>query len=221
MSRSTRLGATTACAVATLLMVLALLPAGASARTQQFGAFTPGDPFNGTSGAAALEATTGRRVEIVNWYQNWGGGNWISSLQSTLIATVTGSGRTPMLTWEPWAPNGGTEQPTYALSRIAGGSFDTYITTWALALKVIGAPVFLRPMHEMNGNWYPWNAGVNGNTSAQFVQAWRRIVDIFKRNGANNVRFVWSPNNIDVPASNRMESFYPGDAYVDVLAVDG
>jgi hypothetical protein len=221
MSRKTCLGARTACAVATLLALLVLLPAGASARSQQFGAFTPGDPYTGTSGAAALEAATGRRVDIVNWYQNWGGGNWISSMQSTLIATVLGSGRTPLLTWEPWAPDGGTDQPTYALSRIANGSFDGYISAWAIALKVIGAPVHLRPMHEMNGNWYPWNAGVNGNTPATFVQAWRRIVDIFRDRGAGNVRFVWSPNNIDVPAANRMESFYPGDGYVDVLAVDG
>jgi hypothetical protein len=220
MSRKTCLGATSACAVA-LITLLLLLPAGASARSQQFGAFTPGDPYSGTSGAATLEAATGRHVDIVNWYQNWGGGNWISSMQSTLIATVTGSARTPLLTWEPWAPDGGTNQPTYALSRIAGGSFDGYISAWALALKVIGAPVYLRPMHEMNGNWYPWNAGVNGNTPATFIQAWRRIVDIFRDTGASNVRFVWSPNNIDVPASNRMENFYPGDGYVDVLAVDG
>ena len=221
MSRKSRLGATAGWAVAALLTLLVLLPAGASARSQQFGAFTPGDPYSGTSGAAALEAATGRRVDIVNWYQNWGGGSWISSMQSTLIATVTGSGRTPLLTWEPWAPDGGANQPAYALSRIAGGSFDAYISACALALKVIGAPVYLRPMHEMNGNWYPWNAGVNGNTPATFVQAWRHIVDIFRDRGASNVRFVWSPNNIDVPASNRMESFYPGDAYVDVLAVDG
>jgi len=76
-------------------------------------------------------------------------------------------------------------------------------------------------MHEFNGDWYPWGGTVNGNSPALFVEAWRRMVDIFHRHGADNVRFVWSPNNIDVPASNRLESYYPGEAYVDVLAVDG
>ena len=67
----------------------------------------------------------------------------------------------------------------------------------------------------------PWSGAANGNTPAQFVQAWRHIVHIFRGVGASNVRFVWSPNNIDVPASNPMERFYPGASYVDVLAADG
>ena len=222
MSRTTRLGAAAVSATATLLVLLALLPAGASARSVQFGAWTPGDPYNGsTSATNALEAATGRRVDIVNWYQNWGGSNWIANVQSTVIGAVTGGGRTPMLTWEPWEPGAGTNQPKYALARIAGGDFDTYITTWALALKALGAPVYLRPMHEMNSDWYPWSGAANGNTPAQFVEAWRHIVHIFRGVGASNVRFVWSPNNIDVPASNPMERFYPGASYVDVLAVDG
>ena len=222
MPRSTRLGAMAASAVTALLVLALLLPAAASARDVKFGAWTPGDPYNGsTGGADALEAATGRRVDIVNWYQNWGGSSWVSSVQANVIGAVTGGGRTPMLTWEPWVPGAGTDQPSYSLARIAGGAFDTYINTWALALKVLGSPVYLRPMHEMNSDWYPWSGAANGNSPTQFVQAWRHIVDIFRARGASNVRFVWSPNNIDVPASNRMESYYPGAAYVDVLAADG
>ena len=113
------------------------------------------------------------------------------------------------------------DQPAFRLQRIASGDFDAYITTWAVALKVTGSPVHLRPMHEMNADWYPWGGTVNGNSPALYVAAWRRVVDIFRAVGANNVRFVWSPNNIDVPATNRLESYYPGTSYVDVLAVDG
>ncbi|MDX6679634.1 MAG: hypothetical protein QOE31_3686 [Solirubrobacteraceae bacterium] len=205
-----------------MLVMLAMLPGSASAQSQRFGAWTPNDPFDGnTNGAKALEAQTGRHVDIVNWYQNWGGGSWVSAVQNQVIGAVTGSHRTPMLTWEPWAPGGGSQQPDFRLARIAGGSFDAYITTWALSLKLLGSPIYLRPMHEFNGDWYPWSGATNGNTPAQFVDAWRHMVDIFHRTGASNVHFVWSPNNIDVPASNRMESYYPGDAYVDVLAVDG
>ena len=222
MPHTTRHGAVAAGAVIALLVLVAMLPSAASARAIKFGAWTPGDPYSGsTSGASALEAATGRHVDIVNWYQNWGGGSWVSNVQAHVIGAVTGGGRTPMLTWEPWVPGAGTDQPSYSLARIAGGSFDTYISTWALALKVLGTPVYLRPMHEMNSDWYPWSGAANGNSPAQFVQAWRHIVDIFRAHGATNVRFVWSPNNIDVPATNRMESFYPGASYVDVLATDG
>ena len=207
-------------AVAAVLLAL-LLPAAASADVR-FGSWTPGDPYHGTTdGQDALQAATGRRVDIVNWYQSWGGGSWVSAVQQQALHAVTRSGRTPLLTWEPWEPTGSPNQPKYALARIAAGDFDVYLTTWALALKLNGSPVYLRPMHEFNSDWYPWSGGANGNSPEQFVQAWRHIHDIFRNLGAHNVRFVWSPNNIDVPASNPMERFYPGDAYVDVLAVDG
>jgi len=45
-------------------------------------------------------------------------------------------------------------------------------------------------MHEMNGNWYPWAGGVNGNSPALHVQAWRRLVTISRQHGARNVRVV-------------------------------
>jgi hypothetical protein len=213
---------TTTSATLALLTALAVLAAPASARTPSFGAWTPSDPYHGdTSGARDLQAATGRHVDIVHWYQSWGGGAWISSVQQHAIAAVTREGRTPMLTWEPWSPGAGTAQPAYRLARIADGSFDDYITSWAVGLRAVGAVAYLRPMHEFNADWYPWGGRVNGNSAAQFVQAWRHIVDIFRAAGASNVRFVWSPLNVDVPASNKLESYYPGDAYVDVLAIDG
>ncbi len=221
-SRSLR---STIAAIATVISLLALTPALASAQTSlQFGAFTPGDPYNGNVTATdALQAKLGRRVDIGLWYQNWGGGDWISSVQPHVLGAVTGSGRTPLLTWEPWVPGAGTNQPKYALSKIAAGNFDTYIRSWATALRKTGQVVYLRPMHEMNGNWYPWAGSVNANSPALFVQAWRRMHDIFVAAGATNVRWVWSPNNVDVggTAANRLEAYYPGAGYVDVLAVDG
>ena len=222
MPRIPRRSRSAAVATTALLALLALLPSIASAQTVQFGAWTPGDPYYGSVNATnALESEIGRHVDIVHWYQNWGGGSWISAVQPHLLGAVTGSGRTAMLTWEPWAPGAGTDQPAYRLARIAGGDFDAYISTWAVALKAGGSPVYLRPMHEMNADWYPWGGTVNGNSPALYVQAWRRVVDIFRRVGADNVRFVWSPNNVDVPSSNALEGYYPGTSYVDVLAVDG
>jgi beta-mannanase len=78
-------------------------------------------------------------------------------------------------------------------------------------------------MHEMNGNWYPWGGSVNANSAAAYVRAWRRLHGIFRDVGARNVRWVWSPYAEDVPATadNVFERYYPGRAYVDVLALDG
>jgi len=206
-----------------VLSLLALMPGVAAAKSAplQFGAFSPGDPYNGrTEGTNRLQRKLGRRVNLVNWYQNWGGGDWISSVQNHLVNAALTSGRTPMITWEPWDPAAGVNQPKFSLDKIAAGEFDEYIRTWAIALRGFGRTINLRPMHEMNSNWYPWAGSVNGNSPALYVQAWRRMHDIFAQNGATNVRWVFSPNNVDV-GGQRMEAFYPGAGYVDVLAVDG
>jgi beta-mannanase len=72
----------------------------------------------------------------------------------------------------------------------------------------------------MNGDWYPWNEGINGNTSGQYVQAWRHVHDIFTANGVTNATWVWSPN-IEYGGSIPLGGLYPGDAYTDWVAMDG
>jgi beta-mannanase len=72
----------------------------------------------------------------------------------------------------------------------------------------------------MNGSWYPWSLGGDGNTAQQYVAAWRRLHGIFQREGATNVQWVWSPNIIDASAAD-FTPMYPGDDYVDWVALDG
>ena len=214
-------GGRAAAAILAALTVALVAPAGAAAQVL-FGAWSPGEPYGGSVARVdALEHATGRRVQIVNWFQNWGGGTWITSVQAQAVRAVTDSGRTPLLTWEPRDPNLGPDQPAFALATIAGGAHDAYIASFARGLRDLGVTVFLRPMHEMNGTWYPWGAGVSSNTPDQFVAAWRRMHDIFASEGAGNVRWVWSTNNFDVSPAHPLEAFYPGDAYVDVLGASG
>ncbi len=186
----------------------------------RFGAYAPPSPEQGLATTLELERRLGLTVEIVSWYQHWNG--WGVEFEPEWVNNVAASGRTPLLTWEPWAP-GSAAQPEFALARIAGGRFDGYIQSWARAIRAYGKPLYLRPMHEMNGNWYPWGGTVNGNTPRDYVRAWRRIWTIFEREGATNVKWVWSPHAEDVPAGRRnaFERYYPGRRYVDVLALDG
>jgi hypothetical protein len=192
-----------------------------------FGAHTDKDPYSGNvDHVDALQRQLNRRIGIVNWYQNWStrpGGDWISQVHPDVIGAVTGSNRIPLLTWEPWDPAGGAKQARYRLARIANGEYDQFITGWARDLRDVGSTIYLRPMHEMNGNWYPWSGSVNGNTPADYRAAWKHMHDVFEREGATNVKWVWCPLNVDSPAvpSNRMERYYPGAGYVDVLALDG
>jgi beta-mannanase len=75
----------------------------------------------------------------------------------------------------------------------------------------------------MNSNWYPWAGGTAGNSSAAVVAAWKHIKQVFADRGATNVKLVWCVNNDSVPntTANAVAAYWPGDAYVDILAIDG
>ena len=144
-------------------------------------------------------------------------------LQSPPIAemdAVRSRGATPLVTWEPWAWGGGVEQPAYSLDRVAAGDFDANITQWGQSLAAWGKPVMLRFAHEMNGNWYPWAEGVNGNQPGDYVAAWRHVHDVVAATGAANVQWVWSPN-VPYWGSTDLAGLYPGAGYVDIVALDG
>lgn len=151
----------------------------------------------------------------LEWYTGFGEAPDVAKLQA-----VTDAGSVPVVTWEPWVWTAGVDQPAYALDRVTAGDFDPYLAQWADALAAWDRPVLLRFAHEMNGDWYPWSAGVNGNTAADYVDAWRHVHDVFAAHGADDVRWVWAPNVV-YPGSTPLTALYPGDAYVDVLGVDG
>lgn len=159
----------------------------------------------------------GKPVSIHHKYMAWGS-SWNTFPVSTMN-NIRSSGAIPLITWEPWAYN--ILDANYTLANIINGSFDTYITTWATAAKNWEHPFFLRFAHEMNGRtWYPWQEGFNTNTSGQYVQAWKHVIDIFRSVGANNVSWVWCPNVI-FTGSTPLQGLYPGDDYVDWVALDG
>jgi len=102
-------------------------------------------------------------------------------------------GSIPLVTWEPGDGEvlNKANQPAYSLKNIINGNFDSYITQWARLAKAWGNPFFLRFAHEMNGNWYPWSEGVNGNATGDYAKAWRHVHDIFVREGVTNATWVW------------------------------
>ncbi len=181
------------------------------------GYFASGSPANLTS-LNTLESETGREADIALYYQDWSYG-----LASSHLNNVINNQSIPLVTWEPWKAGQGVNQQAYRLKNIASGNFDSYIRSYAQKAKDSEVTIWLRPFHEMNGNWYPWCGTVNGNSPQDFVSAWRHVVNIFRQEGANNVLFVWSPNFESVPntSNNSISNYFPGDNYIDIIGIDG
>ncbi|WP_436776000.1 glycoside hydrolase family 26 protein [Yinghuangia sp. YIM S09857] len=165
----------------------------------------------------------GRDPSVLQFSVGWAD----SPFDRRLFDQVAKRGLMPLMAWEPWdftkespIEEERGNQPAYALRHIIAGQFDDYVTKWAQGIKELGYPVAIRFAHEMNGFWYPWAAQANGNTTDQYIQAWRHVHDIFTQVGANDVTWVWSPNR-DYDGSTPVQSLYPGDEYVDWVGLSG
>jgi len=180
----------------------------------RFGVATPGGAL-ANSELDAVAVLVNENPSIVMSYKDFNQSVSIAELDS-----VRARGATSLITWEPWAWGGGINQPAYSSDNITAGAHDAYLTKWGQALATWGEPVMLRYGHEMNGNWYPWSDGVNGNTTGDYAAAWRHVHDVVAATGATNVSWVWSPN-IPYTGSTPLTGLYPGSTYVDVVALDG
>lgn len=140
------------------------------------------------------------------------------------LRAVVAQRQTPFVTLEPWSYHGGSAaQPEYALSQLIAGRHDAALTRLAALIKSVKQPVLLRFAHEMNGTWYPWAIGLNMNTEAEYVAAWRHTYQLFVQEGVRNVKWVWSPNAVDQPGTSSISiaAAYPGDDVVDYVGMTG
>jgi Glycosyl hydrolase family 26 len=205
-------------AVTSVVLVIPLATPSSSFDPISLGAYIAGAPQD----AAKIDEFTrmvGAPPALVMWYQDWAHDD-IKEFNPAFMNAVTERGATPVVTWEPWDYTGSPSQPAYALRTIIAGNYDGYIRQWARDAHRWGRRMYLRFAHEMNGNWYPWSRGVNGNTSAEYIAAWQHVVRIFREEGATNVQWIWSPN-IAYNSDTQFTDLYPGDDYVDWVALDG
>jgi Glycosyl hydrolase family 26 len=187
-----------------------------------WGAFLPGAQAD-QSVVSDFGSRVGRQPAIVSTYQQWSGE---PAFPAPMARSLLQRGGVPLVVWEAWRPGlpqpQAVMQPQYRLASIAAGAFDPYVRQYARQARDYAGPVFLEPFHEMNGNWYPWGGTVNGNTTADYVAAWRHLHDLFAAEGATNVTWVWTVNRDTVPAvpGNEAANYWPGPAYVDWVGLD-
>jgi len=181
------------------------------------GAYVAGAPFEADR-LDEFSAMVASVPDIVMWYQDWTE-RGVRDFVPARADAIKSRGSIPMLTWDPWDRTRPGANP-FSLAAIADGQHDAYVRRFARAASEWGQEVWMRFAHEMNGDWYPWGQGVNGNTPASFVGAWQHVVDLFRVEGAHNVRWIWSPN-VNYAGAPPLAPLYPGDDYVDWLGMDG
>lgn len=192
------------------------------------------DPVTDYQGKlTAFEQQVGKKHAIYQYYTYWGLGTFVSGNHKTLIDQITRIGATPMLTWmsipnsgsNPTGcdPSNGRSDPNWNLDSILNGSHDAYLRQFAQEVAAYPHTILMRWGHEMNLNNYSWAGYCNGRNTNKFILAYRHIVDIFRAEGANNVKWVWSPNYQSWPVEtwNAYYNYYPGDDYVDWIGVVG
>ena len=96
--------------------------------------------------------------------------------------------------------------------RTADGEFDQVVRDFSAWAKTTARPIYLRIGYEFDGPH-------NELDPTDYVRAYRRIVDIMRAEGVQNVAYVWHSYASEPYQGHPLSAWYPGDEYVDWVAV--
>lgn len=200
--------------VITISALSAAEAATAPVKSVYIGIFREGAPANMNYIKKYVEEV-GKKPACIMWYEDWE-----QNFPRDDVNSVVAYGAVPQIVWEPWY---WSDHSKVTLKDIVDGKWDTYIDTWAKEAKACGQVILVRVGHEFNIDGYPWGVINNNKDSQLYVKAFRHIVDIFKKDGATNVKFVWCFMNYSFPDEdwNDWAAAYPGNNYVDWIGIDG
>lgn len=173
---------------------------GARAQPRSTDPVLTGDPDE--DALLHFESEIGRKAAIDHIYVHLG-----TPLPYARFAWDRANGRIPLVDWD-------VADPAYSWARIAAGQADGIINATARAAAAYGQPLLLSFDHE------PLYSAFVPGRPAQFVAAWRHVVDRFRAAGADNVFWVLilTASTYDQGIA---DAYYPGRAYVNFLAADG
>ena len=153
---------------------------------------------------AEFAQAVGRQPNLVGYYSGWE-----EVFKTSFAETVRGHGAVTILQMDP------TDASVQA---IAAGDDDGYLRSFADSVRDFGQPVVIGFGHEMNATWYSW--GYGHVPPRVFVAAWRHIVTLFRRQGADNVTWLWTIN-AELPSTGSIVPWWPGAGYVTWVGIDG
>ncbi len=158
----------------------------------------------------SVTTRTGVRPNIDLYYSGW-----FERFQTEFAVQAQQHGAVPFIQLDP---------DGISLAAIVAGSYDTYLEQFATAVAGYGARtghgVIISFGHEMNGYWYHW--GYRHTAPQVFVAGWRHIVTLFRRQGADDVTWLWTTNIIDRKGGIPDPApWWPGQRYVTWIGIDG
>ena len=167
------------------------------------GTFEPGAPPN-YSAVASFGQMAGRQPNLLGYYSGWA-----QPFDISFARTLQMHGVTPFVQIDP---------TDASIQAIADGTYDDYLLTYANSVRNFRHPVVLGFGHEMNASWYSW--GYKHVPAATFVSAWQHIVTLFRKQGADNVTWLWTLE-ADQTGTGPIASWWPGAQYVTWVGIDG
>ena len=175
-------------------------------QVRYLGVYEPGAP-DSYANIDQFAQAVGRQPNLVTYYSAW-----LEPFKVNFAAAAAKHGAKTIVQ---------IDARNISLTSIADGHYDDYLRSYAATVKAFSDPVILSFDHEMNGNWYSW--GYTHASPADFVNAWRHIVSIFRGQGARNVTWLWTVNIIDTLDDHVAlpGPWWPGDSYVDLIGIDG
>ena len=190
----------------------------------------------GEAGITSLEGTLGRNLAIDSDYVDWNPNSQPYGFPNT--ARIQWDSQHNLITMESWRTDFSSADPSGGCATaadIVAGKYDAQLTQQADAAKALGVPILVRWHYEMSDNDDDtcFNNGKPVKDSyaiagANYVASWKHIVDIFRKEGATNVQWVWGPSAglfANKDGSGTVDTtdwklFYPGNDYVDWISDD-
>ena len=196
-------------------LFLSMCVAPVAAMAFQVGAWVGGPgqyPQPTQQNVQAFQDLQGTHLDLISYFALFDINDWNATEEYANVAKENGS--TLVVTW---MANG------YGAQDLVDGRADEYIRDYAKGVKNYGEEIWLRPLHEANGDWYDWGVGKEGagNTDANVAEAFRHIVKIFREENVENVKWVWTTNASNAGKGSTLTGNYPGDEYVDYISIDG
>lgn len=159
-----------------------------------------------------------RKIALVNIYSEW---SYLSNPDLlTKLNNLSKEGWVPIISANPFFFEKCPDEGKNLYKTIASGACDEFLKEASQNLANYKNPLMFRFAWEMNLPQMYWGVQKVGSTPEDFVIAWRRFYEISKQSGAENIIWVLSFNTSH-SGTVPYKDLYPGDDYVDWVAIDG